>query len=72
MLVTRTSRFTTLGLGLLFAICMISSGLAGEQGFTTIDVPGASFTAAFGINPGGNIVGAYSNATGTHGFLLSK
>ena len=39
---------------------------------TTIDVPGAALTEAFGINPEGEIVGSYVNATGTHGFLLSK
>src|SRR5260370_14889717 len=72
MLITRTRRFTTLGLALLFAICMVSSGFAHDHGFTTIDVPGASFTEAFGINPEGNIVGQYSNTTGIHGFLLSS
>jgi uncharacterized membrane protein len=71
MLITRTRRFTTLGLALLFAICMVSSGFAHDHGFTTIDVPGASFTEAFGIDPEGNIVGQYSNSTGLHGFLLS-
>src|SRR6266540_290791 len=72
MLITRTRRFTTLGLALLFAICMFSSGFAHDHGFTTIDVPGASSTEAFGINPEGNIVGSYLNAAGLHGFLLSK
>jgi probable HAF family extracellular repeat protein len=38
--------------------------------FTPIDVPGASFTQALGINPSGQIVGHYSDSTGTlHGFL---
>src|SRR6266508_408447 len=72
MLITRTRRFTTLGLALLFAICMVSSGFAHDHGFTSIDVPGASFTEAFGINPEGNVVGSYLNAAGLHGFLLSK
>ena len=72
MLITRTRRFTTLGLALLFAICMFSSGFAHDHGFTTIDVPGASSTEAFGINPKGNIVGSYLNAAGLHAFLLSK
>src|SRR6266568_2249903 len=72
MLITRTRRFTTLGLALLFAICMVSSGFAHDHGFTTIDVPGASSTEAFGITPEGNVVGVYSNATGTHGFLLRR
>src|SRR5260370_23611416 len=70
MLITRTRRFTTLGLALLFAICMVSSGFAHDHGFTTIDVPGASFTEAFGINPEGNIVGYYPTSIGLDGFLL--
>ena len=70
MLTTRTRRLTTLETGLLFAICMVSSGFAHDHAFTTIDVPGASSTQALGINPKGNVVGVYSSATGTHGFLL--
>jgi hypothetical protein len=38
--------------------------------FTQIDVPGAS-TDAFGINDAGQIVGLFSNSTGTHGFLAT-
>ena len=34
MLITRTRRFSTLGLALLFAICMVSSGFAHDHGFT--------------------------------------
>jgi hypothetical protein len=38
--------------------------------FTTIDVPGATFTAAFGINPNGTIVGSYADSSGHgHGFV---
>ena len=40
--------------------------------FTTIDVPGASATAALGMNAKGGIVGSYSDAKGVHGFLLSR
>src|SRR2546427_10609781 len=41
--------------------------------FTQIDVPGALFTVANGINPQGDIVGAYVDSSGRlHGFLLSK
>jgi len=38
--------------------------------FTPIDVPGASFTEAFGITPSGQIVGRYLDSTGgiTHDF----
>ena len=37
--------------------------------FTTIDVPSATFTRAFGINDVGQIVGAFLDARGEHGFL---
>src|SRR5438309_1009326 len=40
--------------------------------FTTIDVPGAILTNAFGINSPGNIVGLYIDTTAReHGFLLA-
>jgi hypothetical protein len=39
--------------------------------FSTIDPPGATYTAPFGINPAGEIVGHYGNGNGAlHGFLL--
>jgi probable HAF family extracellular repeat protein len=41
--------------------------------FTTIDVPGATFTGASGINDHGQIVGFYDDVSGTeHGFLLDR
>ena len=43
-----------------------------SDGFTTIDVPGTVATAAIGINARGDIVGEYSDALGTHGFLLGR
>ena len=40
--------------------------------FTPIDVPGASFTEALGINPSGQIVGLYGDGSGTwQGFLAT-
>ena len=42
----------------------------GAFDFTTIDVPGAVVTSASGINARGDIVGNFTDATGTHGFLL--
>src|SRR5262249_60175385 len=40
--------------------------------YTTLDDPSAtSTTVALGINGIGQIVGAYANASGTHGFLVS-
>jgi uncharacterized membrane protein len=41
-------------------------------GFTTIDIPAALSTATLGINARGDIVGQYTDATGGHGFLLSR
>lgn len=39
--------------------------------FTTIEVPGASFTVATGINARGDIVGTYVDANGrAHGYML--
>ncbi len=38
--------------------------------FTTIDFPGATQTRAHGINSAGDIVGLYTDASGTHGYLL--
>jgi uncharacterized membrane protein len=40
--------------------------------FAPIDVPGASFTLARGINPQGDIVGFYSAGVTTPGFLLHE
>ena len=39
--------------------------------FTTIDVPGATSTSAFGINDSGQIVGSFYDGTTTHGFLAT-
>ncbi len=38
--------------------------------FTSIDYPGATQTRAHGINSSGDIVGLYTDASGTHGYLL--
>jgi uncharacterized membrane protein len=40
--------------------------------FEPVDVTGAAATRVFGINPEGDIVGSYTDATGTHGFVLSN
>jgi len=47
--------------------------VAAEPTFTTIDVPGSTFTFPFAINPAGEIVGLYFDANDVgHGFLLSN
>jgi uncharacterized membrane protein len=40
--------------------------------FESIDFPGAAGTRALGINPQGDIVGSYTDRTGTHGYILSQ
>jgi probable HAF family extracellular repeat protein len=50
-----------------------SSNLPAQNGFDTIDVPGAASTQAWGINTRGDTVGFYANADKVnHGFLLSR
>jgi WD40 repeat protein/serine/threonine protein kinase len=51
-----------------------SHGFLLEQGsYTTLDVPGALYTYASGINASGQIVGTYYDAAkGIHGFLLNQ
>jgi uncharacterized membrane protein len=46
--------------------------LLNRRGFTTIDVPGASLTRAFGINPQGEIAGSYVDVHGPHGFIATR
>ena len=64
-----------------FALCLLAlsiaqaeaalNGLAGEYAaFSTIDFPGATSTAALDINTVGEIVGSYTDASGTHGYRL--
>ena len=61
-------------LWLLVPVCLLTlapAALAGPPRITSIDYPGAVFTAAFGINPAGDIVGGYSiDGSDEHGFLL--
>ncbi|MBE7414454.1 MAG: hypothetical protein HS130_04155 [Deltaproteobacteria bacterium] len=52
-----------------FIAGLSSSAYATQYEFTTIEVPGALWTSANGINNLGHIVGTYSDGTGSHGFL---
>jgi probable HAF family extracellular repeat protein len=51
---------------------LVSTQPAPAAGFTSIDVPGAMATRAFGINAVGEIVGSYTDARGTHGYLWAN
>jgi uncharacterized membrane protein len=43
-----------------------------DQGhYTTLDVPGSTWTEAYGINASGQIVGYYHDDRGRHGFLAT-
>ena len=59
------------GLVSLSLLLGVAGQAKGDYIFTTIDVPGSTGTAAFGINASGQIVGSYSSAGVLHGFLLS-
>ena len=58
-------------------LAVLGLGMAVQQGLadpitfdiTIFDVPGSTSTRANGINNAGQIVGGYTDATGTHGFL---
>jgi probable HAF family extracellular repeat protein len=64
--------FGNIGLGQLCGPKKPTHGFLDSGGnFTTIDVPGATQTCAYGINDLGQIVGLFSDSTGTHGFLAS-
>ena len=57
-------------IGMVALTAAVTAGYSGS--FETIDVSGATGTRAFGINPQGDIVGSYTQAGMTHGFLLSN
>jgi hypothetical protein len=58
----------------LSAICLLAltpAALADAPRFAVVDYPGAVATVALGINPAGDIVGAYTDALNiNHGFLV--
>ena len=51
-------------------LCLLPASVASASTFTytLIQVPGAQYTQAFGINNNGDIVGDYVDAAGVHGF----
>src|ERR1043166_6954321 len=73
---TTIRKIWRLGILSLVALNLLLGGspaAPNEPTFTTIDVPGAIFTVAEGINPAGEIVGIYTDANGVdHGFLLRQ
>src|SRR5207245_1195834 len=54
-----------------FALLVMPTGALALT-FTTIDVPGAAFTEAAGINPQGDIGGLDSAGGPEHGFLVHE
>jgi probable HAF family extracellular repeat protein len=56
---------------LVWGSCQVSRADPVGYSFTTFDVPGAIATIASDINDVGQIVGAYTTDTVTHGFLYS-
>jgi probable HAF family extracellular repeat protein len=61
----------TAGFAALFTL-LVSASRAFSLTFTTIDLPGAAWTHAIGINNRGQIVGLSVDNSGTfHGFLAT-
>ena len=66
----RLQRVTRCELALTFAFGALCHGAVADQ-FITIDVPGATYTAAAGIDSEGDIVGTFEDSSSkVHGFLL--
>lgn len=62
---------TALRAGLVFwVVALLPLHAAGQAEFTAIDFPGAEATYALGINPEGDIVGAFEDSSGYHAFVL--
>jgi hypothetical protein len=59
----RSVRVVTAVLVMLVLAATFSTPAFSASSVTTIDIPGASFTGVLGINDGGQIVGAYDDAT---------
>ena len=60
-------------IGIVFAClwtAVVPAALAGPPRFTRIDYPGATKTFVYDVNPAGDIVGAFVDANGEHGFVL--
>ena len=66
-----TISIVTIGCALLLWGARTTAQQSPDFSFSTIDFHGAIQTIAYGINPGGDIVGAYRDSSGQHGFLLS-
>ena len=64
-------KFLKVALISTFAYLVTPSGIAMALAyrFTTIDVPGGTFTRPSGVNDTGEIVGSFTDDTGSHGFL---
>ncbi len=58
-------------LGLVLVLAAPRAALPQSFTFTPLDVPGAGFTEAHGINDAGQIVGRVDNPSGIHGFLAT-
>lgn len=64
-----TRSIRTLAAAMLLAVAALPAIAAPTFQYTTIDVPGAIETQAYGIDDGGRVVGAYRDAGGRwHGF----
>jgi uncharacterized membrane protein len=61
-----------IGAVVVCAFSLTAFARADNARLTTIDYPGATQTFVLGINAAGDVVGAYDDAFGEHGFVLSN
>jgi len=55
---------------LSFSTLLLAVNSWAADRFISFDVPGATYTRAWGINADGAVVGDFADSSGTHGFLL--
>jgi len=60
-----------LALFTVLILASFSTAQAEYYAYTTLNVPGAYITQAYGINNSGQVSGTYCDATGNHGFIKS-
>src|SRR4051794_38550203 len=66
---SRRARLSIAAILVTIPIAAGSPANAADFSFTTINVPGALYTSAYGINNAGQIVGSFYDGTSDHGFL---
>lgn len=65
------NKMRVLALFIVFMLAFFSTAQADYYAYTTLNVPGAYITQAYGINNSGQVSGTYYDTNGQHGFIKS-